>query len=283
MFPSPIFLRISEPVYLDSWIKSWTQDHAEMGLDLASLVDLGCVYLNHKRIAPLKAADVQLKADDIIRIHPKPRRYTKSFAHFRDLVIDETDEFVIFDKPSGAPVHPTLDNLHENLLTWGSADLGYPLFITHRLDVGTSGMMIYAKTAEAQSKFNRWLQEGLVQKIYRARGKRVGADAKFHVPNPLPLAPWIHWMKPSYRAPKEVSRVEFDGGIRCESRPRQIDVLGDIAEVELELVTGRTHQIRAQMSDLGWPIVGDHMYGSKEHPDWVDRWDLRCIELTIPG
>lgn len=278
MFPSPLFHRIESPIGLDHWIQNWMQDHPDLGVNLPVLVDLGCVYLNHKRIAPRKATEVRLSAQDIIRIHPKPRRYPKNFENFKDLVRWENSDFLVIDKPCSVPVHPTLDNLYENLLTWGTQDLAYPLFITHRLDVGTSGLMVYAKTAEAQSRFNRYLKENQVQKIYQALGKRSTPETK------IPSSDlWLHWMKPSYRAPKEVLPTEFPEGLRCESRPRALDLKGDLLRVELELITGRTHQIRAQMSAFGWPIVGDHMYGSSEHPEWQDRWELRCIELSFPG
>lgn len=277
MFPSPLFHLVDQPIDLDRWIQNWMQDHPEQGLDLPFLVDLGCVYLNHKRIAPRKAHEVQLNAQDIIRIHPKPRRYSKNFENFQDLIVHETSDYLVIDKPFGVPVHPTLDNLHENLLSWGAQDLGYLIYITHRLDVGTEGLMVYAKTPTAQARFNRYLKENQVQKIYQAIGKRKSQDTAL-----LSKSPWIHWMKPSYKAPKEVLDQEFPEGLRCESRPRKIEYQDDTVKVELELVTGRTHQIRAQMSALGWPIVGDKMYGSSEHFEFQDRWELRCIELRFP-
>lgn len=272
MFPTPIFHRIEKPLSLEQWI----QDNPSNDFDLAELVHLGCVYLNHRRIAPKTPNRVQLKPADILRIHPKPRRYPKPFANFRELIVREEADFYVIDKPSGVPVHPTLDNLYENLLTWGSQDLDEELFITHRLDVGTSGLMVYARSASAQTRFNAMLKSGAVHKVYRAVGLRNSPDVSLP-----PQETWIHWMKPSYRAPKEVLSEEFAQGIRCESRPRSMVLEGDVLTVELQLVTGRTHQIRSQMSALGWPIRGDLMYGSKISYG-IDRWDLRCIELNYP-
>lgn len=273
MFPSPLFQRIEESSTLERWIET----HPSADFDLPFLVQLGCVYLNHKRIAPRNPAQVQLEPNDLLRIHPQPRRYHRPFDNFKEIIVQETEEYVIFDKPSGVPVHPTLDNLFENLLTWGSQDLGQTLLITHRLDVGTCGLMVYAKTPQAQSRFNKYLKENQVQKIYRAEATRTNSEIK-----DLDLQPWIHWMKPSYRAPKEVFIEEFLEGIRCETRPRSIEILGDQAKVELELITGRTHQIRSQMSALGFPIDGDQMYGSKINLG-LDCWKLRCTQLSFPG
>lgn len=276
-FPSPRFHLIEHPLPLVQWIAS----SPESDLDLRALLAVGCIYLNHKRIHPEQVDGLILKSQDIVRIHPQPKRYKKSFVHFQDLIREETDEFFIVAKPSGVPVHPTLDNLYENLLSWGKQDLKKDLFITHRLDVGTSGLMVYAKSGSAQARFNAMLRKGLVQKVYQAESE----IRNFETPEPSPHSPWVQWMQPSHRAPKELQAEEFPQGIRCESRPLNLQVtktdFGRKLVVDLELVTGRTHQIRAQMGFLGWPISGDQLYGSEIKFEGPDQWKLQCIRLQF--
>lgn len=281
-FPSPRFHLIEQSLPLVQWIDSCP----ESDLDLRGLLAVGCVYLNHKRIQPEQVQDLVLAAQDIVRIHPQPKRYKKPFVHFQDLIREETEEFFVVVKPSGVPVHPTLDNLYENLLSWGKQDLKKDLFITHRLDVGTSGLMVYAKSGAAQARFNGMLRKGLVQKVYQAESEiREPAGGSLVPKAESMLNPWVHWMKPSYRAPKELQAEEFPEGIRCESRPLSLEItkteFGRKLVVDLELVTGRTHQIRAQMGFLGWPISGDQLYGSEIKFEGPDQWKLQCIRLQF--
>ena len=91
--------------------------------------------------------------NNLIRVHTKPRRYDCNFK-WEALIIYENDFCLILNKPSGIPSHPLIDNVIENSLTQTSRSRNYPLYITHRLDTLTSGLIVYAKKQQFVKSFN---------------------------------------------------------------------------------------------------------------------------------
>ncbi len=234
------------------------------------LVEFGAVYLNSTRITE---TDFEINSNDILRVHLEPKRYIFDKIKLKNSIVFENSEFGIVNKPSGIPMHPTLDNLKENLL-WG-LDLKY--LITHRLDVPTSGLVVLAKNKYFQSKFNDLVGKRLVKKSYITL-----TQAK--------LCPGvvIHQMKVSVKAPKQCVQSLNETLIReaqweeckleiTESRQYRTTQL---FESEIHLLTGRTHQIRAQLAAMGSSILGDEMYGGK--PSSVFGLHSSELEFTCP-
>jgi len=126
--------------------------------------------------------------------------------------------------------------------------------------------LIFAKSKQAQTEINKKLAAGEVQKFYRALVHGVN----------LPMGEWIHFMEPSPRAPKVVSQFEKPGWAICRLRIiDQTEIFRGHSEVVIELITGRTHQIRAQLSAAGFPIVGDQSYGS---PVKLAEFEEICLQ-----
>ncbi len=233
--------------------------------EVQALLNLGAIYMNNQR----QNMNSLIEKNQMIRVHTKPRRYSCAI-DWRSLVIFENADFVILNKPSGIPSHPSVDNKIENALTQLSLSLNSTLLITHRLDTLTSGLIVYAKTNQFVRAFNLQLQNHHIEKKYCAL-----VEATTELPTKL-----IHYMEPSPRAPKKVSPVAIENWSFCE-----LDILaqkkqGDRHWVKINLLTGRTHQIRAQLSEIGAPIVGDLLYGSKQEfrPDAIA---LRACELQF--
>lgn len=245
-----------------------------------SLLDFGCIYLNHTRTF----SDQSLKAGDYLRIHLVPRRFPASNFKIEEFIITENSDYWIINKPPGIPVHPTLDNYRENIVYMLENKFNCRAYITQRLDIGTQGLILLAKTPTFQTLYNRWLYERLIQKFYVAL-----------VLNPPTLGSVVHYMKNSPRSPHEVSKTPFEQGMKCElevcsveryeTNRFQTQIESQIYSVKIKLITGRTHQIRAQLADLGSPIIGDTMYGGKEiDMKFVGEWfGLQCSSLSFPN
>jgi 23S rRNA pseudouridine1911/1915/1917 synthase len=233
--------------------------------EVQALLNLGAIYVNNQR----QNTNTSVANDQLFRVHTKPRRFNCDF-DWRARVVFENADFVVLNKPSGIPSHPSVDNIVENALTQLSMILKVPLFITHRLDTLTEGLIVYAKTQQFVRAFNIQLQDQLTEKKYVAL-----VEAEHELPARL-----IHYMEPSPRAPKTVSPNAIEGWAFCEleilSQKKTIDGLW----IKINLLTGRTHQIRSQLSEVGAPILGDSLYGSKN--SWKNGGiALRACELQF--
>ncbi|MDG0816187.1 RluA family pseudouridine synthase [Bdellovibrio svalbardensis] len=231
-----------------------------------NLLNLGAIYLNGQRLQE----DFSVSEGAYLRVHTKPRRFPKNDGKWSERIIFENQYFIIVNKISGLPVHASVDNIRENVQAYLEETLNQPVFLTHRLDVPTRGLIVYGKTAEFQTAFNKMLIARELKKIYRAR-----------VTNAPPMGFLTHFMEPSPRAPKKVDRVEQPGWQNCVLEVLSSTLLDDGSyEVKIHLHTGRTHQIRAQLGFENCPIIGDHAYGAEKI--WEEeRIELEACELEF--
>lgn len=236
----------SEPVLLSEAILDVLDVNYE---GFKELIKLGAVYVNNHRQTKDKWI---LESGSVFRVHTKPRRYKCDF-DWKSLVVFQNESFLVLNKPSGIPSHPSVDNAIEDALTQTSLALKIPLLVTHRLDTLTSGLIVYGKQKSFVTNFNVQMQERQVQKKYEALVET--ADT---LPESL-----THYMDPSPGTPKKLSVDPKEQWEICK-----LEILGqkEISPgkkwVKINLLTGRTHQIRAQMAFLNAPIVGDKLYGA---------------------
>ena len=153
----------------------------------------------------------------------------------------------------------------------GNVFIGLP----HRLDRPVSGIVVFAKTSKALERLNRMFSEGSVKKIYWALTKGI--------PNPAEaeLESWIlrnEKMNKSFSYPKEIK-----GSKRAILHYRLAAASQNYNLIEVELKTGRHHQIRCQLSSIGCPIKGDLKYGAqRSNPDGSISLHARYIEFVHP-
>lgn len=182
-------------------------------------------------------------------------------------VVFEDEHLLVINKPSGLVVHPGAGNPSGTLLNALLAhapDLAHipRAGIVHRLDKDTSGLMVVAKTLEAQNGLVRDLQARVVSRIYQAIVYGVVAPIEGTVDGAIGRHP-VHRKKMSVRRDGKEARTHF----------RVLETFEEHSLVECRLDTGRTHQIRVHMQSLGFPLVGDPTYGGHyRRPKSGDAW-----------
>ncbi|MEQ1875972.1 MAG: RluA family pseudouridine synthase [Bdellovibrionia bacterium] len=232
------------------------------------LLELGAIYVGGSRASE----NAELQAGTYVRVHLKPKRYPVEGIRWAEHVVYQDEHMVLVDKPKNIPVHPMVDNKIENVAVLLARHLEQPLYVTQRLDILTRGLFVLAKTKDFQRAFNGLLNEKRVEKIYSARTE-----------SPPPLGRLKHYMLESPRSPKTIALEPGSEGTWLEcvlsvSRFTAADTAQPSFDAEIELITGRTHQIRAQLSFAGAPLAGDRLYGS-ERPS--SEFQLVCKRLNF--
>jgi 23S rRNA pseudouridine1911/1915/1917 synthase len=167
-------------------------------------------------------------------------------------VLFEDEWILAVDKPACLPVHPTA-RYHNNTLTallrerYGD---DRPI-LAHRLDSETSGVLLCAKTKEAERALKVMFAKRRIQKLYLAIVKGVPSPLISRIEAPL---------GPDKDGPVHVKMAARPDGLPALTEYRVVKDLGDSSLVECRPRTGRQHQIRAHFAHIGHPIVGDKMY-----------------------
>ncbi|KAG7541970.1 Pseudouridine synthase catalytic domain superfamily [Arabidopsis thaliana x Arabidopsis arenosa] len=213
------------------------------------------------------------EAGTYLRVHVHPKRSPRCYEiDWKSRIVAMTDSYVILDKPAGTTVGGTTDNIEESCATFASRalDLPEPLKTTHQIDNCTEGCVVFARTKEYCSVFHTKIRNKEVKKLYRALAAA-----------PLPTGIISHYMRPKNMAPRLVSEDSIKGWHLCQlevlecmkipwpdaatEKKHDIEDCGWTSkefayECTINLLTGKTHQIRAQLAACGAPLVGDSMY-----------------------
>lgn len=190
-----------------------------------------------------------------------------------DLAYEDQD-LVVVRKAPGVLVHPGhghFDDTLGNFLLYHYQQTGDPsdFHPVHRLDKGTSGLLAVAKHAHAQELLKQQLHTGAFRRIYLA------------VCDGVPSPPQGTIDAPIGRVEGHLSaRQVRQDGQRAVTHYRVMGTSGQHCLVELELDTGRTHQIRVHMAHLGCPLTGDFLYG-QEVPSLISRPALHSARLEL--
>jgi 23S rRNA pseudouridine1911/1915/1917 synthase len=172
-------------------------------------------------------------------------------------IVHEDEDVLVIDKPAGLLVHPVnrsgvptlAHGVAHHFSRTGSDSRVRPL---HRLDRDTSGLVVFARTAFAQQRLDRQLRDGGFRRSYLAfvEGEVREEAGRIDAPiGPRPGQPHLRAVDPA--------------GDAALTRFRLIARSGALSLLDVELETGRTHQIRVHMAYLGHPLAGDRQYGAR--------------------
>ena len=174
-------------------------------------------------------------------------------------VVYEDSDIAVIDKPVGVAAHPS-PGWEGPTVTGALADAGITLAaegpaerqgIVHRLDVGTSGLMVVAKTGPAYSTLKRAFKERTIEKVYHAVAQGHLEPTEGTIDAPIGRHP-----------SSDYKFAVVEGGRPSITHYKVLEMFPSASLVEVHLETGRTHQIRVHMTSMRHPLVGDLTYGA---------------------
>jgi 23S rRNA pseudouridine1911/1915/1917 synthase len=227
--------------------------------ELQRLVKAGHATVGGRTVRPSLA----LKPGDMVAIEVPDAGPATPVAQELPLpILHQDDDVIVVDKPAGMVVHPAAghdEGTLVNALLFHADNLSgvggeQRPGIVHRLDRGTSGLMVIAKNDLAHRELTRQFHDREVEKEYVALAwGEVHAGRRIDLP--VGRDP-VHREKMSTRARRARTAV---------TRITKAADLGGISLVHVAIATGRTHQIRVHLSAIGHPVVGDGTYGGVRH------------------
>ena len=225
-----------------------------------SIIRKGEVRINSKRKKP----SYKLINGDELRIPPvkTPKKEsqfvpTKIISLLKDAIVEENDDYIAINKPEGIASHGGSGisiGVIETIRNFGKAYRDAKL--VHRLDKDTTGCQIIAKNNKFLRRCNELISQRKVKKTYQAivHGNWMSKNGFYE----------INIEKNLLIGEERMVKVS-EGGKTAKTFFQALQSSKYFSLINCELVTGRTHQLRVHLSELGHPIVGDNKYGTKEN------------------
>lgn len=201
---------------------------------------------------------IRLSDDSLKELMPERKKLS---AEQLDLsIVYEDENLLIVNKPSGLLTHPDKNEYKKTLAT------GVQLYLkdlctrtfrpapVHRLDKNTSGLVIFAKTYDTLKQVNESMRGRSIEKYYETivHGK---------IDKPGTIKGWV--TKDEVRNKVTIHTKEVPGSLFVHTDYTPLETKGSYTLCEIQLHTGRSHQIRVSMASIGHPIAGDYKYGGK--------------------
>ena len=239
------------------------------------LIDEGLVSVNGRQAKPSEGVTAGLSVNVTI---PPPETIELAPEAIPLTIIYQDGDIIVLDKPAGLTVHPAPGHPSGTLVNallaacpdlQGIAGTLRP-GIVHRLDKDTSGLMVVAKNYRAQRALQHQLKESEVRKTYLALVKGVPSPREGTIGAPIGRHP---------KNRKKMAVVADGRESTTRYRVREEIAGGKYSLLEVEPVTGRTHQIRVHLAAIGHPVVGDATYGRSSES--IGRQFLHAHKLAF--
>jgi len=232
-----------------------------------AVIDLGGVFVDRARVKvagravrPGQIIEVNVggaleRASDATRAQASPPR-----------IVHRDEHVIVVDKPAGLVTAPTPESDRGDLLDRLKQEHG-EVYLVHRLDLPTSGLLVFARTRDANKRLGEAFKAHDVDREYRAVA--VGEVAAQMIDRPIDRR----------RAVTHVEPLEVFGRVVAEERPAR--ALATLLRVRLE--TGRTHQIRIHLAGIGHPVCGDRSHGGEAERAFLPRPPRLALHAMVLG
>lgn len=169
-------------------------------------------------------------------------------------ILFQDNLLIVLNKPPGMPAQADKTG-DKSLLEWAEAECGQPLHPAHRLDRPASGILVFAKTKAAMTYLQQQFQQHSVEKEYLAVVAALPPESEGDL---------VHYLRKNSQQNRAYADTEATPGAdRAELHYRLLGSSERYHLLHVRLITGRHHQIRAQLAAIGCPIKGDVKYGAR--------------------
>jgi len=226
---------------------------------IQKLIKDGEVLVNGKTVKPNYAV---AEGDEILIGIPQPEQLQLAAQEIPFEVLFEDQDLIVVNKPQGMVVHPAAGNYQGtlvNALLHHCTDLSgingvMRPGIVHRIDKDTSGLLMVAKNDFAHMNLAKQIKDHAITRVYNALVHGTVAEPAGVIDAPIGRHP-VHRKKMA---------VVLKNSKRAVTHYKVLERFSEYTLIEARLETGRTHQIRVHMSYLGYPVVGDPLYGPRK-------------------
>lgn len=187
-------------------------------------------------------------------------------------ILYEDDHLVFVNKPTGMPVHVTMDPSRPNVHKLLEKQLGMNLVLFHRLDMETTGVLSFGKDPSINRAMTEVFRDREIRKTYLLVVEGRWLEKWTEVKTFIKKLPGGRWGNVSKGRNGAFAHTKFKI-LKCN---------GDRTELEADLQTGRTHQIRLHCLEMDHPICGDAKYGRKHRHGVPMALHARSLELKHP-
>ena len=263
-----------ENVRLDAYIAQKCENLSRTMIQ--KLIEDGEILVNGQE----KKISYKTKQGDVIEIHiPEAKEINLKAQDIPLDVVYEDDDIIVVNKPKGMVVHPangnpdgTLVNAVMSLCKGSLSGIGGEIRpgIVHRLDKDTSGLIIIAKNDVAHINLSKQIKDRRVKKIYITLVKGNVSENEATVNMPIG------------RSTKDRKKMAVrKDGKEAITHFKVLKRYGKYTLLELKIDTGRTHQIRVHMAEIGHPVVGDMIYSNGKNEFGIEGQMLHAKSLDF--